>query len=130
MEHPNLPSCANCQAFQVDYDWQTGAGTGQPIRDWKFPEGTPRPPTVKPPCHICPKKSPDRERDFLLSHRNLEIVALYERVQATCGRCLTDDLADDGALHRSLAIVDGIVHETKQTRLAEKLASQIVLRVR
>lgn len=38
-----------------------------------------------PPCEICPKGSPANDSRYRLSDRNLQSLALYERLEATYG---------------------------------------------
>ena len=44
--HPEIPSCADCQAFMYDKSWERSKSLGQPV---KRPAGAPT------PCYRCPK---------------------------------------------------------------------------
>ncbi len=103
------------------YDLETGEratvcnGLVDVIRP-KGPSGVP-----EPPCHKCPKGSPEREREFELTPANLKTYQLYLEVQATAGARLTETMKQDRWLMRNLALVHRIAEAAKQTKQDELL---------
>lgn len=108
--HPAVAriNCSDCLKVVYDFD------TGEPVR---ICNGTlPMLRVLPPPCEKCPKKSPEREREFVLSDRNLKTIRLYYEVRATGGACLTERERSDRLLTRNLQLIDRLVreHERKQ----------------
>ncbi len=117
MLHPGLSrfSCAQCQ--QYSYDFETGE------RDtFLGAEGTRLDVirSVPPPCETCPKQGPERERDWVLSEKNLASMVLYRQVKATGGLCLTPRERRDAVLAYNLAVIDGVVQECERILAARK----------
>lgn len=81
--------------------------------------------TGPPPCWKCPKKSPEEAHRYELSKGNLELYNLYCKVKATSGACLTEEQKSSEWLSSRLAIIDTIVEQDKDERLAKQM-SQIV----
>src|SRR4051812_34267113 len=97
MLHPAIAriKCSDC--FKFSYNFETGEretflgvdGTRVDVE---------RPRTVPPPCHNCPKGSPENEENCTLSEKNLATLILYRQMRATGGRCLWDHEAADELL--------------------------------
>jgi hypothetical protein len=120
--HPGLTrfTCAECQQFS--YDFETGE------RDtFLGAEGTRLDVirSVPPPCEKCPKQSPEREREHVLSAKNLQTMVLYRQVQATSGACLTARERRDSVLVNNLAVVDGVVKACEKILDARKQREQM-----
>lgn len=115
-------SCAECQQFV--YDLETGErqktcnGLVDVLRI-KGPDGKPN-----TPCKECPKESPEREAEFILTDANRRTYQLYLEVQATAGARLTDAMRQDRWLLRNLAIVHRVVEESKQAMQARAQGMQ------
>lgn len=104
--------CRECQRFVYNID------TVRPVlRQGKKQE---RAPGSAMPCHKCPKGSPERGERLKLNRRSLATLALYRKVRATHGRCLTDAEASDELLTHNLAALDSMFrsHEAAQIRAA------------
>ena len=131
MHYPELAAlpCTTCKRYMIDYDWDTHTGTGQ-IKRWgkspemraKFQE---RAAGVPMPCDRCPKESPEKEHEHVLSEKNERTYSVYLEVQASFGQCLGDEEREDALLRRNLAIVGNIARQVDQDRLAEKIARRM-----
>lgn len=111
MLHPGLArfTCAQCQEFS--YDFETGE------RDTFLGADGTRLDVVRSvpsPCEKCPKQSPDREREFTLSKKNMQTLVLYRQVRATGGACLTEHERLDPLLSYNLALVDSVIRECEK----------------
>ena len=126
MFHPGLTrfSCAECHQFV--YDMATGErtktceGLVDVIRP-KGPNGEP----PKPPCDKCPKGSPERESEFILTEANRKTYQLYVEVQATAGARLTKAMKRDRWLMQNLAIVHRIAEARKERKQEEVAVSMV-----
>lgn len=81
--------------------------------------------TTPPPCHACPKKSPEQAKDYELTQRNIRMYEMYLKSQATGGMCL-GDLAHDPIIQRDFAIIHQICTMIRDSR-AEILAMRGML---
>lgn len=63
--------------------------------------------STPPPCHQCPKKSPEQAHEYELSERNIKMYEMYLKSQATSGLCL-GDLASDPMVQRDFAVIHNI----------------------
>lgn len=105
----------------VDYDHAKGVGSGA-IKKWGPPGGEQdhvRPSVCPPPCGSCPKKGPEREKEFVLSARNRRTLEFYRQVKATFGKALSEEAAADEIVKRNFALLDRMFGEHEQERLAE-----------
>lgn len=64
----------------------------------------------EPPCHVCPKKSPENGRRLKLSERNRRFVDFYYRVRASGMR---HPLLDCPITQRNMRIVDSAIELAK-----------------
>jgi hypothetical protein len=72
--------------------------------------------TTPPPCHACPKKSPEEAKLYELSERNIKVYEMYLKSQATGGMCL-GELARDEETQRDFAIIHQIVTSIRDSRM-------------
>lgn len=72
--------------------------------------------STPPPCHQCPKKSPEQARDYELTERNIRMYEMYLKSQATGGMCL-GELAHDPMVQRDFAIIHNIVTAIRENRM-------------
>ena len=119
-------SCLECQTYQIDYDWKTHRGSGarkkhgpNRLHDSLRPKGT------SPPCHRCPKGSPEREHEFVLNERNWKAYQFALQVRATNGACLTPEAARDRILMQNLADIFEIIDDADRQDAAERIASEM-----
>jgi hypothetical protein len=63
-----------------------------------------------PPCHVCPKKSPENGKRLKLSDRNRRFVDFYYRVHASGMR---HPLLDCPVTQRNMRIVDSAIELAK-----------------
>ena len=87
LEHPGVAKipCSECQKRAYDMD------TGEPKTFRAGPEGELKfyDQNHKAPCFTgwkCPKESPAKEKDHLLSERNHRVAMIYHHVKASCGQ--------------------------------------------
>lgn len=121
--------CATCKKYVIDYDWDTHRGTGEITRWGKSPglreKLQERVAGVPLPCDRCPKESPDKEHEHVLSNKNVQAYSHYLEVKASSGCCLSDAEREDRTLRRNLAIIDSIAREAEQYHLAKRIADRI-----
>lgn len=80
-----------------------------------------RPPGVPMPCRECPKGSPEREHEFVLTPANRRTWELFKECRATGGRALREEWAADRWLASNFAVLDRITGEAERQRLAMRL---------
>lgn len=85
----------------------------------KVPRGS-----TPPPCHDCPKKSPEAAKGYEMSRRSFWIYELYLKGQATNGAAL-GALASDPEIQRDLAICHQIVSVVRNHKLGVEIAESI-----
>jgi hypothetical protein len=73
----------------------------------------------------CPKESPEKEREHLLSDRNRKTVDLYLEVKTLGGVLLTAAERGDPLLRRNLSIVDRLYRQWEREREAELLGIEV-----
>lgn len=126
-----------CCKNLLDYDWTTHRGTGQPQIDEAT--GEPMERDGPPPCKegrrshtICPKESPEKEAEHLLSAKNWQTWELYHAVQASAGACLTERMREDRLLAQNLALVHRLVatHQRREQREAVFDLANVLLSAR
>lgn len=134
LRFPRLPDCTTCQKYVVDYDWQTGQGTGKPERAKDQPNDPEalyeRPAGNRPPCQSCPKQGPANERLFRLSKKNWKTFLLWQQTRSTFGRGLSELEARDAVLRRNFSILDGLMRKIEQESMANAIASAVRSAVR
>lgn len=90
-----------------------------------------RAPGEKLPCQIerigCPKESPEKEQDHILSAKNWRAWRYYKRVKAM-GR-MSDEEASDEAIQRVFVLLDELTQRGERRRLAREIANQLPVMV-
>ena len=120
--HPALAAiaCEDCQKWMYDFEtgeretYRAGPSREEKLKTW--PRGT------GPQCATCPKESPAKEREHMLSAKNWRTLMIYQEVRATGGHCLTDAERTDRILRRNLATIDGLVRIREHQRLVTDLS--------
>lgn len=115
LTHPVVAQipCSECLKFVYDFD------TGEQVT---ICEGTiPMVRALPPPCEKCPKQSPEREREFILSDRNLKTLRLYHEVQATSGQCLSEREKADRVLTRNLQTIHRLYKQQERRQQTDDL---------
>jgi hypothetical protein len=114
LEHPNVPSCADCKAWMWDPrtgEWTIGRN-GQRV---------PRPSNLGTPCESCPRKSPEHEEATTLSKQNHTAYMRYLEIRAMSGACATEREKAD-RLHRTLMrLCDSAVRDYERSELTQSL---------
>lgn len=126
--HPRIPDCTTCQKYVIDYDWETGVGSGLPEKaKWSQDPNAlhERPEGNKPPCNICPKRGPEHEREFILSRKNLRTLKLWQETRSTYGRGLSEREAADAMLRKNFATLDRLWKELEREQQGEVLATAV-----
>jgi hypothetical protein len=132
LRHPRLPSCATCQKYMVDYDWQTGGGSGE-IQQWGPPsnrQSHERSKDCPPPCHSCPKKGPQHEHEFVLNDKNWRTLEFYRQTKATFGRGLTDEEARDEIVRKNFSVLDQLFAAADQEETSEAVSRGVTAALR
>lgn len=122
INHPGLLrfSCAECRKWVYDPETgerQTTCGGRLDVLRIKGPDGEPN-----TPCKECPKGSPAREHEFILTEANKRTYGLYLEVQATSGQRLTDAMRRDRWLMRNFGLIHRIAEAKKEAKQQELLA--------
>lgn len=98
--NPEIPTCAECQKWLLDADWQKTKRAGEPIM---------RPPGTSPPCWKCPKSSDGKPNPAVeLSDRNWHAIN-YAR---QCAVDSTGLLPRDATTIKNTALVRAIEERT------------------
>jgi hypothetical protein len=127
-EHPKLAdlSCGDCQKWVYEIpsgDLQTyESGNGERSKVQR---------SGPPPCHLCPKISPDHEHQFILSDYNERLLILHRRLRSGVWQ-LTAEQRQDGLLADNFAIIDALLTGAENRKNREHLAesiAQVFLRV-
>lgn len=112
LRHPEVASrsCDECKLWVFDEQGKKQISRGKPV-----PMGK-----AKPPCRMCPKKSPEEAHQYELSRKNALTVQMYYTTRAMNGTNLSDEARQDSRLQSNLAIVDRIIrpHEAEQATSA------------
>ena len=125
VHHPALLkfTCAECKKYV--YNMETGERftVCNGLLDMQRPVGPSGEP--EPPCNKCPKGSPDREREFILTPANYKTLKLYLEVRVTFGQGLTDAMKNDRWLMNNFRLIDGIVRDHERHE-QQKFLSELV----
>ena len=70
---------------------------GQPVE---------RPAGTSPPCHQCPKQSPQEAHKYELSLKNIRTLAMYFQQRATSGVCLSEAERSDAIVRQNIGIIE------------------------
>lgn len=121
LDFPNIPSCAVCQKYMVDYDHANGIGSGTAKTFGPPGNEQPqlRPSVCPPPCKSCPKQGPEHEQEYVLSAHNWRTLEFYREVKATFGKALSEQAANDPVVQRNFALLNRMFGEHEQDRLAD-----------
>lgn len=122
MFHPGVAQidCRDCQKYVYDFVTGKRKTYAQGKRD------RPRPASTPPPCHKCPKESPEKAHEHELSAKNWRTLALYQQVRASSGACLSDEMKRDALLMKNLATIDALFRRWEREQQAVVLATEIV----
>lgn len=120
--HPGPASvpCSACKALVYDLD------TGKVETYWNGEEHVPQPRPGPPPCQLgkeCPKVSPEREHEFVLSERNERMLQFYQTARATGGRSLGPI---DSLTGRAFRLIDSIVRQHERSETVSELSKLLV----
>lgn len=124
--HPGAAriDCGECQKFV--FDLQTGERetykSGPERKEVPYARNA----GESPPCHKCPKESPERARQIELSEKNWQAYGHYLQAKAVG---LTEAERRDPIVRRNFALIDMLVSERKAEADAEKFAEAFVLRL-
>ena len=118
LHHPALAglSCEDCHKWVHDFEtgkkktYRSGPDRVEIVQTW--PKG------MGPPCKTCPKQSPAKEREHMLSAKNWRTLLLYQQIRLTGA---TDDERNDRILRRNLATIDALVRNYEHHRLVMDL---------
>lgn len=120
-------NCADCQQFVYDVEWSHGCrGSGQRkkycggTKDFVRPAGSP------PPCSDCPKESPAKEHEHVLTADNWLTWQLWREVRASGGACLTDSMRADRVLLENLSLIDDLARIQDRRQLAREIAVNLI----
>ncbi|HEX7379337.1 MAG TPA: hypothetical protein VF278_19600 [Pirellulales bacterium] len=131
LEYPRIPRCQDCQRYMVDYSFADGTGSGEivmlgPPGDKTKQRPLERPSHCPPVCKLgerkCPKGSPEREAEFLLTEANWQALKFYRETRATFGRGLSEEAANDGIVRRNFVILDKLFGELRETQAADNVS--------
>lgn len=118
LHHPELQgvSCAECKRWLVNIktgkfdEWPRGSGKRISRSD-----------KISTPCHECPKVSPERESEFVLSAKNWRTLQLYLEAQGTCGQAIRR-FAADPILRRNFAVLHNVFEQHRAMQLTLALS--------
>jgi hypothetical protein len=120
LHHPQIASlsCDECKKWL--YDLKTGK------RRERGGVPQPRPPGAATPCHECPKGSPEREQEHVLTDRNWQTLTLYLRNRALLGLVLSPRERSDALLQRNFAIIDTQIRKQELHEPAEAMSLSVM----
>ena len=130
--HPGVASIACKDCLEFLYNMQTGRRQTYRSGPERTETPYPRLPNVPPPCRSmegCPKGSPEREHESILSSRNVQTVRFYHQVRATSGSCLTPAERRDPILCRNLALLDRLYRQSDEERQQRLLGIEVARHV-
>lgn len=123
MLHPGAAriDCEECQKFVFNIQ------TGEQDTYKSGPERTELPlargPGQPPPCHQCPKESPERAKQIELNDKNWAAYAHYRQAKAVG---LTEEERRDPIVRRNFAVIESLVNERDKQDSARHLAEALV----
>jgi hypothetical protein len=120
-EHPRLADlpCSECQKWV--YEIPSGEPQTYEIGNGEVMQIERR---ESPPCHLCPKESPEREHLYQLSDRNHRLLMFHRRVRSKVYQ-LTGEQRRDGLLADNFAIIDDVMAVADQKANRDRLAHSI-----
>lgn len=128
VDYPRLPACEVCKKYLVNYSWSTGEGTGEPLmwesgpNEWKPIERQPNQPT---PCDKCPKQSPEKEHEYVLTANNSRALQHYQEHRATGFRGLGEEEAADSMVRRNFVILNAAFDRVSSERQGDAAAMAV-----
>lgn len=126
-EHPKLAalSCSECQKWV--YEIPSGEPQTYEISNGEFKQIERR---GSPPCHLCPKESPEHEHLYELSDRNHRLLLFHRRVRSKVYQ-LTEEQRQDGLLADNFAIIDDVMaiadQKASTSRLGQSIANALAM---
>lgn len=121
---PNLPACETCKKYLVKFSWSTGEGTGEPLTYESGPgERKPvlRQANQPTPCDKCPKESPEKEHNHILTESNCRALQHYREHRSVGFRGMTEDELADSVVRQNFELLNAAFE-----RLAAKRQGDIV----
>lgn len=120
-------TCQKCQTLQYKDDPTLPILSGELRCNQRTGEPWPRDFGIPTPCEKCPRVSPETFKDAEKTlDTTMQIVEMYNQVQATLGRCLDRDEVMNPWVAKRL----GIIHEYQQLAQSEHLANLLLPLVR
>lgn len=120
-------SCADCQRFVYDVEWSKGCrGSGERKRYCGGTKDFVRPANSPPPCSECPKESPAKEHEHVLTEENWLMWQLWREVRASGGACLTEKMKGDRVLLENLSLIDDLARIRERRQLAQEIAVNLI----
>ena len=119
LEHPEVAtrSCGDCKKWL--YDLQTGKKVLRGGKEVKRPKGT------LPPCHSCPKKSPEEAHEYELSDRNVLAYRLWLYSKALNFRNIKGRWLEDHWIQKNFAAIADEVEHHKMKQMAAEIGYTI-----
>ena len=77
------------------------------------------------PCHACPKESPAKEREKILTARNVRTLMLFIRNRALHGAMLNEREKADALLCRLFGLLDWELRAWESSNVADMLANAL-----
>lgn len=128
VDWPNLPACATCKKYLVKYSWSTGEGTGEPLtyqsgpNEWQPVLRQPNQPT---PCDKCPKESPEKEHEHILTERSLQALQHYREHKAIGFRGLSEEELADSVVRQNFELLNAAFERMAARRQGDVVAGSI-----
>lgn len=121
--HPGAASidCAECQKWAFNIE----TGEKQTFKSGPTRELLPMAlgPNDAPPCHKCPKGSPEKAKELELSEKNWAAFAHYEESKVAG---LSEEERRDPIIRRNMALIERIVSEKRNGDQARNLAEALI----
>jgi hypothetical protein len=120
LEHPQVArvSCADCKKF-----WFDPAKGEFVMRGGKRLERTPGTPL---PCGVCPKKSPDNEKNCTLTEANQQVLELWYQFDACSWEGLPPACKGDRLLVRQFSLVNAVMKNHEKRQQGRMMADELM----
>ncbi|MDE2470458.1 MAG: hypothetical protein KGL35_17360 [Bradyrhizobium sp.] len=125
---PNLPACAVCQKYLVKYSWSSAEGSGEPLTYQSGPnEWLPvlRQPNQPAPCDKCPKESPEKEHEHILTAANYRALWHYREHRAVGFRGLSEEELADSVVRQNFELLNAAFERLAARRQGDMVGSSI-----
>ena len=103
---PARLDCETCIQYVTDLDRGEVTTYGATIDGERKQLPQVRPKGTQPPCVRCPKQSPERAKEIVLSEKNWRAFAHYEEAKAVG---VTDEERRDPIVRRNFAVIEQVV---------------------